>query len=87
MIADDIHRLDDILVLQCAPNAKLRGHLLLILPLGFALSLRPELLHRIRSSAVLARGLDETNRTASTRAQDAAPLAVLLRHLHMRRLR
>lgn len=78
VVRDDIHRLDDVAVLQRAPDAELGGDLLLVLALALALALRAELLHRIRRPAVLRARLDQAHRPARARAEHAPPLAVLL---------
>ena len=66
MIGHNVHGLDDVWVLESAPHAELGCHLLLVLLLRLALSLRPKLLHGEGGATVLRRRLDQTDRTAST---------------------
>ena len=78
MVAHNVHRLNDILMLQRAADTELRGDLLLILPLTLALPLRSELFHRIYRATVLARRLDQPDSAAGTATQYPPPLPVLL---------
>lgn len=87
VVAHDIDRLDDVLMLQRASNAKFRRDLLLILPLALTLPLRPELLHRVNRTTMLTRSLDQPDRSTRSTTQHPPPLAVLLRHMHMIRRR
>ena len=58
VIADDIHRLNDIRVLERTAHAEFRSDLLLILPFAFALPFRSKFLHGIDSTPVLVGRLD-----------------------------
>ena len=73
----DIDGLDDIWVLQGAPDAKFGGDLLLILLLRLSCSFWTEFLHGEDRATILAGGLNQTNCSACARSKDSTPFSVL----------
>lgn len=83
VVRHDIDRLDDVDVLQRPPNAKLRGNLLLVLPLGLTSPPWPELFDCVNGASVLRRRLDEAYSSASATAKRPPPFAVLFRKVRV----
>jgi hypothetical protein len=78
MIRNDVHRLDNVAMLEGGANAKLGGDLFLILSLGFGRALRSEFLDSEDGPTRLRAALDETDGASRSGPEHATPLAVLL---------
>jgi hypothetical protein len=78
MVGHDVYGLNDVGMLQGRTNAELGSDLFLIFTLGFARALGSELLDSKYTTTILAAGLDETNGSASTTAENATPFTILL---------
>jgi hypothetical protein len=78
MVTNNVDRFDNIRVFECRTDAKFCGDFLLVLLLGLARALRPELLYGKYITTVFVAGLYKAYRTTCTRAKDATPFSVLL---------
>lgn len=81
MITNNVDRLDDINVFERRADAKLCGDFLLVVLLRLTVALGPELLHGKDMTTVFVAGFDQAYSAPSTRAQHAAPLAILFRNV------
>lgn len=81
MVRNDINGLDDIGMFQGGSDAEFGGDLLLILALGFARTLWPELFNSENTSTILVAGLDEAYSSTSTASENTAPFAILFRKM------
>ena len=75
-VADDVDGFDDVGMFEGGTDAKLGGDLLLILLLGLTRSFGSKLFDGKNVTVMFS--LDQTDGTASTRSENAAPFAVLL---------
>lgn len=77
ILANDIHRLDDVDVLQRGADTEFGGYLFLVFLLAFTGSFRSELFDCVDGAPIFRRCFDETDGAASTGTQGPAPFAVL----------
>lgn len=86
MIRYDIHRLNNIGMLERGAYAKLGSDLFLVLLLGFTAALGTEFFDRKDMAAVLVASLDKTDRTTGTGPEDPTPFTIFLTQVCLCRL-